>query len=547
MTTFGATAIHVHERDIDMSLGTITTGTGSSTVLRPQTLAVLDVFLKHPDILVSKNDLLAAVWPGLAVTDDSLVKCITELRKALGDVDHSIIKTISKRGYVFHSGEKPVAAPYFGWLGSAVGLGMIALLALIFLWPLNKAPVMREPTVAVLPFANLSGDLAEDYLGAGIAEDVITMLSSYPAVRVVSRTASIVYDKPVSVQQVRKDLNVNYVIEGSVRRAGSKVRVTAQLIDAVTGQHLWANRFDEESGDAVTLQENIANKIYDTLAGQRGEFTNIQYTKAWSKSAPSLEEYDYYMRGHQVYFRFTKDDNVKARKIFQEGLTKFPDSVLLRTGIVVTYKRDILYEQTEEPWRDVELAWNLSKEAEVIPDKSRLESLMSHLAMAHMYYLHEGDFERSADEAILAAKLVPNDAFTRAGLAQFLVISGRNDLAIEWMEEAARRYHPSGRSFYFGDLAFAYYNAGRPADAVAQFQKIKQPLIKSRKLNLAAAYVRAGKLLEAQVLVAEVLRDYPGWTLKKEAVWPTGKRPRYAEPILRPYLADLAKAGLPGG
>ena len=117
----------------------------------------------------------------------------------------------------------------------------------------------------------MSGDATQDYFGAGIAEDIITMLSSFPSLRVVSRTSSFVYDKPVKVQQVGDDLKVNYVIEGSVRKAGDKVRVTAQLINASTGEHVWANRYDEESGDVVALQNNVANKIYDTLAGLSGK------------------------------------------------------------------------------------------------------------------------------------------------------------------------------------------------------------------------------------------------------------------------------------
>ncbi|MGQ0484912.1 MAG: winged helix-turn-helix domain-containing protein [Hyphomicrobiales bacterium] len=541
--TLVSAAIRVNGRDIDLSLGTVRNGKRPPAVLRPQALAVLKLFLAKPGALVSKDELMAAVWPGIAVTDDSLVKCVTELRKALGDEDHTTIKTVSKRGYVFELGVQPAGTNRRTWLGLAAALTGVIVLAAAYMWPSPKAPAVREPSIAVLPFVNMSGDPAQDYLGSGIAEDIITILSSDPALRVVSRTSSFVYDKPVNVQRVGQDLKVNYVIEGSVRRAGDTVRVTAQLIDAATGEHVWVDRYDEESSNVVALQENVANKIHDSLAGNRGEIMKQEYAQAWSKSAPSLEEYDYYLRGHQLFYRFTKEDNAKARQIFQEGLAKFPGSALLRTGIVVTLTHDIFNDFTGDPWRDTEMAWKLAKEAEAIQDKSRLESLISHWMMAYVYSLHEGDFERSADEAEAAAKLVPNDVFAHAGLAQFLTFAGRTDLAIEWMEEAVRR--DAGRKFYLGDLAFAYYNAGRPVDAVAQFQKMKQPLKRPWKLNLAATYARLGKLDEARTLVAQVAKDYPGWTLKDEAVWPTGVQPRYAESILKPYLADLAKAGLP--
>ena len=159
------------------------------------------------------------------------------------------------------------------WSTAAIG-GLIALLIAgggVWYALQPEEALARESSIAVLPFANMSGDPAQDYLGSGIAEDIITMLSSYPGLRVVSRTSSFVYDKPVKVQQVAQDLKVSYVIEGSVRKAGGKVRVTAQLIDALTGDHVWADRYDEEGGDVAVLQDNVANRIYDTVAGMTGE------------------------------------------------------------------------------------------------------------------------------------------------------------------------------------------------------------------------------------------------------------------------------------
>jgi TolB-like protein len=195
-------------------------------------------------------------------------------------------------------------------------VGVFALLvAGAFAWYglQRPPPTIREPSIAVLPFANMSGDPAQDYLGSGIAEDIITMLSSFPTLRVVSRTSSFVYDKPVKVQQVGEDLKVSYVLEGSVRKTGDKMRVTALLIDALTGDHVWADRYDEEGSDVAALQDDVANKLYGTLAGLRGEVMKKEEAEAWSKSAPSLEEYDYYLRGHQLFFRFNKEDNAKAR------------------------------------------------------------------------------------------------------------------------------------------------------------------------------------------------------------------------------------------
>ena len=181
-----------------------------------------------------------------------------------------------------------------------------------------------QPALAVLPFVNMSGDPALDYLGPGVAEDIITVLSTFPTIRVISRTSSFTYDEPVKVQEVAQELGVNYVLEGSVRKSAEKIRVTVQLVEAATGAHLWADRFDEEGEDPVALQERVADRIYASLAGLTGAVRTTSTDRAWRKAAADLDEYDYFQRCKQVYFRFTPEDNTAARQICQEGLTAFP-------------------------------------------------------------------------------------------------------------------------------------------------------------------------------------------------------------------------------
>jgi adenylate cyclase len=501
------------QRHIDWGRGTVTNGGGASVTLRPQSLSVLKILTDRSGEVVTKDELMAAIWPGIAVTDDSLVQCITELRKALGDDAHSIIKTVPKRGYVLSAEQQ-------------------------------SAVLLRQPGIAVLPFVNMSGDPSRDYYGAGMAEDIITMLSCFPWIRVASRTSSFVYNGPVNVQKVGKELGVNYVMEGSVRNAGSKVRVTAQLIDAASGDHVWADRFDEEGGDIAALQDAVGHRIYQTVAGVQGQVMEKERTGAWSKSGPGLEEYDYALRGHDLFLRFEREANFKALAIWQEGLTKFPDSALLRIKVAWGHVVPILYGWTEDTDASLEIAWRLGKEAEAQQDKSRLASFMSHWMMAILYNLYDGDFERSVTEVETAAKIIPYDSLARAQMASYLTAAGRLDRAVNWLEEAMHRDSlPFDWCFLY--LATAYYHSGRSEEALALLANFKGALRSPRKIILVAANARLGRLEEARHELARFLAEFPGWTLKKEAFYPSGRHPKFIEPLLTPYLEDLRKAGLP--
>ena len=335
-----------------------------------------------------------------------------------------------------------------------------------------------------------------------------------------------------------QDLGVSYVLEGSVQKAAGKVRVTAQLIDATTGDHVWANRYEEEGSDVVALQEDVANKIYDSLAGLRGEIRKKEEAGSVAESRrPSLEEYDYYLRGHQLFFQFTADGNAKAREIWQEGLAKFPDSALLRIKIASTYWAAIERDQSDDPWRDVELGWKLVKEAEVVGDKSRFETWLYHWMLAGYHQFHDADFERSANEAEATIKLVPNDPQALAFLSGVMAKAGRTDRAIEWAQQAIR--DPNALGYYHEQLGWAYYLAGRPADALPEFSKAQATW------GQAASHARLGQMDKARAFMAEILKDDPRATIADEAVWPTGKQPQMVERLLTPYLDDLRKAGMP--
>ena len=418
----------------------------------------------------------------------------------------------------------PTAAAFLILLPGAVGLS----------WLRRPEPANNGPSVAVLPFANMSGDPAQDYFGRGVAEEVITALSTFPTIRVVSRMSSFVYDKPAKAQEVARDLGVRYVLEGSARKGADRARVTAQLIDASTGLDLWADKYDAEGADVVMLQEDVAAKIYNTIAGLKGRVRQDEEQQAWRKSSLSLTEYDYYLRGHQFLMMGTPEDCLRARKIWQEGLERFPASALLKIKLGFTYMQPVLDGWSSDPKQDIETAWQIASAAASGENKSRLETWLGHWLMAQMYAWHENNYERAADEAEAAVQMVPYDSMSRAGLMYFVANASRTAEAISWGEDVARR-DPRPPPWLFGNLAWAYYLTGRYEDALAANKKTSIGWLPIE----AAILVRLGRIDDARSTIARFLKQKPGFTLTGEADFPA------PDSLKQPYLDDVRKAGLP--
>src|SRR5919106_1380973 len=179
------------------------------------------------------------------------------------------------------------------------------------------------PSIAVLPFANLGGDPEQEYFADGITEDLITELSRFQELRVIARNSVLTYkSKPVRVQEVGRDLGVRYVLEGSVRKAGARVRITAQLIDAATGHHLWAERFDRDLADIFEVQDEVASRIVATLAGKLGE---SERRRARSLQTDNPQAYDCVLRGRELWYRFTPEANREARRLYEKAIELDPD------------------------------------------------------------------------------------------------------------------------------------------------------------------------------------------------------------------------------
>ena len=384
----------------------------------------------------------------------------------------------------------------------------------------REAPPTQEvsssvPAVAVLPFDDLSADQKLGYLGDGVAEDIITALSRFPDMVVVARCSSFAYKgKAVDMRQVGKELGVGYVVEGSVRKDGDKLRIVSQLIDTKTGEHVWAERFDRSGMDPWALQDEVTGMIVSAMTGEKGALKQAHYRQAWGKDATTLEEYDYYLRGHDQYMKYTKEGIERSGEIFREGLAKFPSSALLKVTLGWHHMDRVLVFVSEDPPADVRKAGDLVRqvlaEEHLSPQVVRLANwLMSYVLV------QERDFDSALVAADKTLALAPYDMYALSRLMMVLVQAGRPEQALQWADQVAARDPALGWS-YNHRRGWAYLvleRFGEAADALSQTE------FNDAHLLLAIAYVRLGRLADARREVEKMLKINPAITVQ---AWQAG-------------------------
>lgn len=423
----------------------------------------------------------------------------------------------------------------------ALRLGLIVVLAVggMAAWQLQTAHAPKEfPTVAVLPFDNLSGDPQVDYFSDGVSEDIITMLSRFPDLAVVARNSSFVYKgKATDIRQVGLELGANYILEGSVRKREDKVRITAQLIDAESGNHVWAERYDEEGTDPWQLQDRVISKIVDSLTGERGEVRRAEYKRAWGTDSTNLKEYDYYLRGHELFINAeTKEMLDEAGAIWTEGLREFPNSSLLRVKLALYHLNLVWSWWSDGVAGDIRQAEAILQEVLSTPNLSPQVRRLGHWAMAWTRQM-QGDLAAAAMEAKAAIALARYDAFMVSDLATILAMAGEPTDAVALLEEVRGR-NPNFSQFW--ELSVAYYLVGDDEHAVEAAMQMR-PNSPDRYVLLASSGARLGRLDEARAAIEKLLELNPRFTqqtLKDNYI--------YSDPtILERQAADLGKAGLP--
>ncbi|NIW10160.1 MAG: tetratricopeptide repeat protein [Gammaproteobacteria bacterium] len=395
-------------------------------------------------------------------------------------------------------------------------------------------PLPDKPSIAVLPFVNMSGDPEQEYFSDGITEEIITALSKTPKLFVIARNSSFTYKgKSVWIPTVGRELGVRYVLEGSVRRAGDKVRIIAQLIDAKTNQHLWAERYERKLKDIFALQDEITMNVIKAL---ELKLTEGEQALVYGGGTNNLDAYLKFLQAFEYARRMNPDDNQKARRIFEEAIGLDPNYAVAYRLLGATHMMDVWLGTTRAPRESLRKAAELSRKALALD-----ESLgTAHAMLGHIYILMR-DYDKGIEVGQKAVELEPNGADSHAFLGMGLRFADRPEEAIKILKKAIR-LNPMPQAWYLHNLAMAYRNMGRFDEAIGWAKKAvdRQASNVFSHLVLASCYSLAGREEEAQAEATQVLRINPKFSLEQFAKTAPQKNPE----VKKSLIDSLRKAGL---
>jgi TolB-like protein/Flp pilus assembly protein TadD len=364
-------------------------------------------------------------------------------------------------------------------------------------------PLPDKPSIAVLPFVNMSDDKSQEFFSDGLTEEIITALSKTPKLFVIARNSTFVYKgKPVNVQQVSRELGVKYVLEGSVRRSGDQLRITAQLIDAITGNHLWAERYDRELKDIFAMQDEITMKILTSL---QVSLADGEMGRTQAKGTNNLDAYLLFLQGQGEARRMNKDGNFISRQMAQQAIALDPKYALAYSLLANSYMSEVVLGISEDPQLSLKKAMELVQKAIALDNSLALP----HGLLGWIYTLMR-QHDKGIVECEQAVKLEPNSALAYFRLNLALRFAGRPKESITACKEAIR-LDPIPVSLYYQSLTHSYCLTGQYEEAIAAGKKATSlgPDNLVAHAFLAAAYALHGREEEARIEAAEVLRINP--------------------------------------
>jgi adenylate cyclase len=395
-------------------------------------------------------------------------------------------------------------------------------------------PLPDKPSIAVLPFDNLSDDPKQEYFSDGLTEQIITNLSKLPSLFVIARNSTFTYKgKPVKVKQVSEELGVRYVLEGSVQKSGDRVRITFQLVDAITGHHLWAERYDRELGDVFALQDEITMKVLTAL---QVKLTGGEQVRIAARNTDNINAYLKFMQAAHHLRKTHQEGNIMARKLGEEAIALDPNFSNPYKLLAWTHLEDVWFGWSKSPRESFKKAVELAEQSLALDNtNANTVALVGHLSVMKRQH------EKAIVEGERSIALEPNSANSYMLLATTLRFSGRAAEAIPLLKKAIRLEPYTPATFYY-QLGMAYNFTGQYDEAIAVLKKAlkRTPDHLLSLLGLTIAYSLADRMEEARATAAEVLRVNP----KLSVAYLEKKAPYKYKADLELSMGAMRKAGL---
>lgn len=504
--------------------------------IAPQVFDTLAHLVQNRERVISKDDLLEAVWRGRIVSESTLATHINAVRKAIGDSgeEQRLVRTVARKGFRF-VGAVTEEALTAGATKTVVSVQPLA-------HEVHPAPLLLpdKPSIAVLPFQNLSGDPEQEYFADGMVEDIITALSRLHWLFVIARNSSFTYKgRTVDVRQVGRELGVRYLVEGGVRRAGSRVRITAQLVDATTAVHLWADRCDGALEDIFDLQDKIASSVVGAIVRR---LEQVEIERAKRKPTDSLDAYDYYLRGMASFNQRTNESTSEALRLFREAIALDPKFAAAYGMAAWCYVWRKINGWLTDRAQEIDGAVRLARRA---IDLGKDDDDAVALARGgHAIAFLVGELAGGIVAIERALALNPNLA-TAWYLGGWLkAYAGETELAIEHFAHAMR-LSPLDPTYYHMQCgtAFAHLLAGRFDDALSWADKAFQnePTYISAVAVTAASHGLAGRKKEARAAMQRLRQIDPTLRISNLKEWFPIQRPEH----VAKWVLGLQGAGLP--
>ena len=460
---------------LDIGRGSLLTVAGEALPLRRQSFELLCLLLENAGRLVDRDSINRTIWPDVAVTDDSITQCIRDIRRAIGGDAQRVLKTVPRRGYLFAAEVVIARDP-----------------------PSPGLAVPDKPSIVVLPFQNMSDDAEQAYFADGLVEDITTALSCIRSLFTIARNSAFAYrDRAVDIRQIGRELGVRYALEGSVRRAGNRLRVTTQLIDATSGTHVWAGRYDRNVSDVFAVQDEIATSVAGII---EPALADAEQQRVLRKPPERLDAWEAYQRGLWHFYQYGPGENQTAQAFFRRTIALDPNFAPGHYGYALALQWEIWHYSTR-PFLE---AQGIPREEALIAVSLDDKDAMGHAVLAHMR-MWGSDWEGAIAEARTAVALNPNGSFGISMLGCVLGFGGYHEEALDRLRQAMRASpHDPLTSLWLLWIGVIQFFARQFAAAVETLREVVRlrPGYTPSQVVIAASLAHLGRLDEAREILS---------------------------------------------